>query len=181
MEPYFLIVNWGSLTQSLKNDPLKFKDKAVKSVRSKVTNIHAHLNEKKEVDVFIKELAQHIIDNYKCESYTLNKNDYNTIDGLVESKFNTWEWNFGYSPKYTLKKRIKSVSGKRFELTLFVNKGKITEANIKSNAADKNKTKKLEIALTDGLHKTESIIENTNNIFANWDEFKQEELIEALF
>ena len=36
----------GTLTQALKNDPLKFKDKAVKSVRSKVTNIQDHLKAK---------------------------------------------------------------------------------------------------------------------------------------
>ncbi len=170
-----------SLTQALKNDPLKFKDKAVKSVRSKVTNIHEHLTNNKEVKVFVEELSAYIIENYECSSYTLSVNDNKEINKLVENKFNTWQWNYGYSPKYELKKRIKSVSGKRFEIVLNVNKGLITEAFIKSNASSSDKIKELERAFKESLHETESIKNRTKDIFMEWNELNQEELIDALF
>ncbi len=171
----------NSLTQALKNDPLKFKDKAVKSIRSKVTNIHDHLIEPKTVDQFIKELSNYIILNYQCQPYNLSDLDYKQVEELVKIKFNTWEWNFGYSPKYELKKRIKSISGKRFEVILNVNKGVIGEVKIKSNASEKKKILSLETSLKTCLHKKESIIQSTNEIFLGWNELKQEELIDTLF
>ena len=105
-----------------------------------MTNIHEHLKEDKDVNTFVEELAEYIISNYNCESYSLSEDDYTTINELVKNKFETWEWNFGYSPKYELKKRIKSESGKRFEIVLNVHKGIITEAKIKSNATEKAKS-----------------------------------------
>ncbi|GAF01788.1 lipoate--protein ligase [Saccharicrinis fermentans] len=171
----------GSLTQSLKNDPLKFKDKAVKSVRSKVTNIHEHLKESKTVELFVQELTEYIIKNYECESYNISDKDYEYINDLVKNKFNTWNWNFGYSPKYELKKRIKSASGKRFEIVLKVNKGTIIEAAIKSNATDKNKIQELESSMINCFHETKSLKEKTTTLFLGWEELKQQELLEALF
>ncbi|WP_430932425.1 lipoate--protein ligase family protein [Saccharicrinis sp. 156] len=171
----------GSLTQSLKNDPLKFKDKAVKSVRSKVTNIHDHLGQPRDVDVFVRELSEYIILNYNCDAYTLTERDNEKINELVETKFNTWEWNFGYSPKFELKKRLKSESGKRFEIILHVNKGNITEVAIRTNAIDLDKVKQLKNSLANCIHEISHITTNTNEVFKNWQELRQQELIEALF
>lgn len=170
-----------SLTNALKNDPLKFKDKAVKSVRSKVTNIHDHLPKEKNVDIFVNELANYIINNYHCEKYVLSENEYKNINTLVETKFNTWEWNFGYSPKYNLKKRFKSEYGKRFEINLSVKKGNVISASLKTNATNKNKITELENILIDTLHQKEAIETKTKIVFESWEELTQAELIEALF
>ncbi len=171
----------SSLTQALKNDPLKFKDKAVKSVRSKVTNIQDHLDKDIPVQSFVEQLAAYIVNNYSCESYTITEDDYKVINELVETKFDTWEWNFGYSPKYTFKKRIKSDSGKRYEINMQVIKGSIKEISIKSNASDKTKINALEEVMLESLHQKEEIQQKTKEIFIDWKELRQEELLEALF
>ncbi len=170
-----------SLTNALKNDPLKFTDKAVKSVRSKVTNIHDHLTGKIEVNEFVNQLNQYIINNYNCTSYTLNNEDNNKIDILVKEKFTTWDWNYGYSPKYDLKKRIKSISGKRFEIIFHVQKGKISEVKIKSNSSEKENLIELQASLNTCLHHYEDIKNKTNDVFKKLQELKQEELLDALF
>ncbi len=171
----------GTLTQALKNDPLKFKDKAVKSVRSKVTNIQDHLKAKISPEVFMKQLSEYIIAQNGCQRYELDESDYKIIGNLVDTKFSTWEWNFGYSPKYELKKRLKALSGLRFEIRLNVIKGLIVEACIKSNSIHKNKLKELENSITNCLHHADAIKKSTENIFDDWDELLQEELLEALF
>ncbi len=171
----------GTLTQALKNDPLKFKDKAVKSVRSKVTNIQEHLKTEVSVEVFIHQLSEYIIAQNGCERYELNDSDYTIIDNLVDTKFNTWEWNFGYSPKYELKKRLKAASGLRFEIRMNVTKGLILEVNVKSNAIQKNKVKELERSITNCLHQSGAIKASTKEIFDGWDELQQVELLDALF
>ncbi len=171
----------NSLTKALKNDPLKFKDKAVKSVRSKVTNIYDHLNSKIEVDNFVKQLNQYIINNYDCISYTISENENQAINNLVNEKFITWEWNYGYSPKYEFKKRIKSVSGKRFEIVMQIKKGEIIESKIKSNSSEKEKITLLEVTLNSCLHQYEDIKNKTKTVFNDITELKQTELLEALF
>ena len=171
----------STLTQALKNDPLKFKDRAVKSVRSKVTNIQEHLKAKVPVEVFIQKLSEYIIAQKGCERYELTDADYNIIDHLEGTKFKTWEWNFGYSPRYEFKKRLKAASGLRFEIRLNVTKGLIVEASVKSNSSRKNKLQELEISITNCLHQVDAIRRNTEKVFINWNELQQAELLEALF
>jgi lipoate---protein ligase len=38
--------------------------------------------------------------------YQLNENDILAIEKLSTEKFKTWEWNFGYSPKYTFRNEV---------------------------------------------------------------------------
>jgi lipoate-protein ligase A len=170
-----------SLTDALKNDPLKFKDKAVKSIRSKVTNIQSHLSNAIEVEEFTQELYKYIQDNFISETYELTNEDYQNINQLTKEKYTRWEWNFGYSPKYELKKRIKSTSGKRFEIALYVVKGYIKEAMIRSNSSQKDWTKQLEDTLVDSLHQHEDIVIKTEELFKSANDITQSEFIEALF
>ncbi|SMO58688.1 lipoate-protein ligase A [Saccharicrinis carchari] len=171
----------STLTSALKNDPIKFKDKAVKSIRSKVSNIQEHLNQKISVENFISQLSEYIISHNNCEPYELNNNDYTLIDDLVKTKFSTWEWNYGYSPKYEFKKRIKATSGRRYEIRLKVIKGQIVEVKINSNARHKDKLNDLQQSITNCLHQRDAIKENTNDVFNDWDELSQEEFLLALF
>jgi lipoate-protein ligase A len=50
----------SDLTQALNVDPLKFQDKAVKSVHSRVTNISEHLSEPMDVMYFASMIEGHI-------------------------------------------------------------------------------------------------------------------------
>ncbi|TLX77101.1 lipoate--protein ligase [Labilibacter sediminis] len=171
----------SSLTNALKNDPTKFKDKAVKSVRSKVTNIHSHLKTPLTINEFIEKLYEYIHANYNCKKYILSENDYDQINKLVEDKFKTWEWNYGYSPKFELKKRTKTSTGKRFEFTLQVVKGTIKSVNIKSNSTQKEWVNDLENSLTDIYHRPDSIQFSTEKLFEKAKDLKLNELLEALF
>ncbi len=170
-----------SLTQALKNDPLKFKDKAVKSVRSKVTNIQNHLEKEKPVNNFVQELYTYIQNNYECSAYLLSDDNYSKIDILRKEKYSTWEWNFGYSPKYLLKKRIKTKGGFRYEINLQVNKGLIIEASIRSNSKNTEWINKLQNLLSGTMHHKETLIRETEDVFNESKDLKQDELINALF
>ncbi|MCW3807006.1 lipoate--protein ligase [Plebeiibacterium marinum] len=171
----------SSLTQALKSDPLKFKDKAVKSVRSKVTNIHEHITDKKEINAFTDELYKYIHTNYQGKPYELNKDDYSVINLLVNKKYNTWEWNYGYSPKYILKKRIKSKTGKRFEFILNVQKGLINEVEIKSNSIKKIWLNKLQEELKNKFHDKKSLQISLSVLFEENPELDLEEFLQAIF
>lgn len=118
------------LSQALKVNPLKFQDKAVKSVRSRVTNISEHLETPVSLEEFEESLVNHIRNLYHgSEFYELTESDVEAINKLVAEKYSTWDWNFGSSPKYNLRKGIKSKGG-HIEVNLEVNNGKVQKAKI---------------------------------------------------
>jgi lipoate-protein ligase A len=118
------------LSKALKVNPLKFQDKAVKSVRSRVTNISEHLSQSISLEEFEERIIKHVRNLYKdSELYELSEKDITAIDKLVENKYGTWDWNFGSSPQYNFQKGIKSKGG-HIEIDLEVSKGKILNAKI---------------------------------------------------
>ena len=113
----------ADLSAALKVNPLKFQDKAVKSFRSRVTNISSHLKEPLTVIEFYEMVVDYISKKYEdVQFYTYTPEDIAAIEALVESKYKTWEWNFGYSPKYAFQKMIKTEGG-NIEIYMNVEKG----------------------------------------------------------
>ena len=114
------------LTAALKVNPLKFKDKAVKSVRKRVTNISEHLPTPMSVTDFIEVVMRNVSQNSEnAGSYELSEHDIQEISKLRDDKYSTWDWNFGTSPKFGYTKQIRTGGG-NVELNLDVEKGLIT-------------------------------------------------------
>ncbi|MDY0077036.1 MAG: lipoate--protein ligase [Bacteroidales bacterium] len=118
------------LSQALKLNPLKYRDKAVKSISSRVTNISEHLQSKISLEAFEERIINHVRTMYEdSEMYELTATDIEAINKLVTEKYGTWDWNFGHSPKYNLQKGIKT-NGGHIEVNLDVNKGIIKKVKI---------------------------------------------------
>ena len=114
------------LTAALKVNPLKFKDKAVKSVRKRVTNISEHLPTPMSVTDFIEVVMRNVSQNSEnAVPYELSEQDIQEISKLRDEKYSTWDWNFGTSPKFGYTKQIRTGGG-NVELNLDVEKGLIT-------------------------------------------------------
>ena len=147
----------GDLSAALKVQPDRFKDRAVKSIRSKVTNIRDHLVHKMNITDFQNRILNHIVNtmddtnNYKYSDYDLKE-----IGKLRDSKFSTWEWIFGYSPKYHFSKNIKFKSG-NIDLHMNVNKGIIQEVNIEGNFMSIKDIHALEEVLVGTIHDPETL------------------------
>lgn len=103
----------GVLGKALKVSKDKIESKGIKSVRSRVTNIKDHLKEDIDVEDFKQILLEHMFEgNDGIKEYKLTEEDYDNIDILMKKRYNTWEWNFGSSPNFNIKKEKKYVSGK---------------------------------------------------------------------
>jgi lipoate-protein ligase A len=147
----------GNLSQALKAKQGTFQDRAVKSVSSKVANIQDHLVEKIDVLDFQNSIQNHILDSMDgSKKYQFSKKDLDEINQLKSSKFSTWEWNFGYSPKYQFNKVLQYKTG---EITLHMNveKGIIQEVNIKGDFLGAKDICGLEEALVGTIHDPETI------------------------
>ena len=146
-----------NLSQALKLNPLKYKDKAIKSISSRVTNISEHLTSPVSLKEFEDRIIKHVRNLYAdSEIYELSNADIEAINQLVEKKYGTWDWNFGHSPKYNFQKGIKTKGG-HIEINLEVEKGEIKKAKIFGDFFSPGDIRELEKLLIGTPHEEEKI------------------------
>ena len=148
--------NLESLGQAIKVVPGKYESKAVQSNRSPVVNISSFLKNRISIDEFIRFLLDfQIIKNEAC-FYELTGTDIENIQQLSEEKFRTWEWNFGYSPKYSFQNELE-IDGREFLIRLKVVKGLISEVEIGGDYFSENITRQLSEFLQGKKHFFEDV------------------------
>ncbi|TNF44743.1 MAG: lipoate--protein ligase, partial [Bacteroidetes bacterium] len=118
-----------NLGQAIKVTPGKYEGKAVQSNRSPVANISQFLQTPMTTAEFVQFLLGVQLENPGNSIYNLNENDIQTIEKLADEKFRTWEWNFGYSPKYTFRNEVE-IERKTLSVMLVVEKGVIVEVEV---------------------------------------------------
>ncbi len=140
------------LDEAIKVKEGKYTDKAVQSVRSKVTNILPHLNAEINMDEFRLELINYALQKYQNASqYQLSENEKLEIEQLKHEKYITWEWVYGYSPKYILKKKMEKPEGV-LNIELSIKKGIVTEARFSGNLLNETQCEKLSSVLIGERH-----------------------------
>lgn len=116
------------LADALKVNPLKFVDKAIKSVRKRVTNLIDFLPNSITTESFKKLLIKEV-SNENSKIHTLSDQEIIEIQKLADEKYSIWDWNFGFSPAYNFKKAIKIPAG-FIELHLDADNGIIENVKI---------------------------------------------------
>ncbi len=116
------------LADALKVNPLKFVDKAIKSVRKRVTNLIDFLPNGITTESFKKLLIKEV-SNENSKIHTLSDQEIIEIQKLADEKYSIWDWNFGFSPAYNFKKAIKIPAG-FIELHLDADNGIIENVKI---------------------------------------------------
>ena len=172
------------LSKALNVDPLKFRDKAVKSVRSRVTNISEHLKVPLDVLEFSALIEQHIMEKYPDSIlYELSDTDHRRIEEMVRTKYGTWEWNFGYSPRYNFRKFLRTANSGTIEFNVDVKDGIIKEIKIFGDYFNMNDTEVIENALRNVPHSGSEIKEALAgfNLGDFFDNLTLEEFMKGLF
>lgn len=100
------------LHEAIRTDPEKYEDKAVNSVRSRVSNIRPYLKEDLELPEFGEFIFKHIQEHHApCSQYTLAEDEILEIEKLSAAKYQQESWNFGYSPRYSVQRILNTRSG----------------------------------------------------------------------
>jgi lipoate-protein ligase A len=147
----------ADISAALRPDPAKFADKAVKSVRSRVTNISEHLPRPMTVLEFRDHLMAHVVATTPdAEAYAFTADDVRAITQLRDAKYATWEWNYGHSPRYNFSKRVRTAGGS-LEATLEVVDGVIEEARIFGDYFSRREPGEIETALLGAAHQEEAL------------------------
>ena len=145
------------LGDALKINPLKYVDKAIKSNRSRVTNLIDYL----PAEMTTEDLKSLLIDEIAKSDeqsifYTLTDQDLVVVEELIKTKYQTWDWNFGFSPNYNFKNAKKIPAG-FIEVHLDVEKGIIKKAKIFGDFFASAPIEELESLLIDTKHEIKAI------------------------
>lgn len=103
--------NLDVVTDVLKVKDAKFESKSAKSVRSRVTTINAQAPAPITMERFKQVLREEIFQSGQPEELVLTEEQLSEIRRLRDSKYTTWEWNYGASPVYNMRKEKKFSSG----------------------------------------------------------------------
>jgi lipoate-protein ligase A len=114
----------------------RYIDKAVKSNRAKVTNISNFMETDLSINAFEESLFQFLVKKYEgAIAYNLGNKEKEAIEKLRIEKYATWDWVYGYSPSFSIERKI-NIKGVECFFKLFVVKGIIKETeymNLKNN------------------------------------------------
>ena len=164
--------NSKDIFEALNTNSAKFEGKSVQSVRSRVANIIDYMPETITVKEFIDKIMNEVIVKFpNAKKYVLSEKDIAEIKNLADKKYNTWEWNFGNSPKYNFTKKTKINAG-TFEIYLEVNNSIIKEAKIYGDFFSIGNIKDIENMLIEQKHEMQTLKDifskiNLDNYFVN--------------
>lgn len=171
------------ISGALKINPLKYKDRAVKSVPKRVTNIQDHLKENIDVEEFAQRIMAHIVQSFPdCRMYEFSAEDLAAIEKIKQEKYATREWNFGYSPDYNFKQGVRSQGG-TIEMNMEVKKGIIQAVKIQGDFFHIRDIEAIEQALEDCPHEEAAIKERLGrfDLSQYFKDIGEEDLVAAMF
>jgi len=153
------------LSQALKVKQDKIESKGIKSVASRVTNIREHLTEDVDVLEFKEVLLKNIFQFLEkpVTRHELSEADKEAVDAMVKDRYNTWEWNYGQSPKFNVKGYHRFPGG-GIEVRLLVQDGIISDSKIYGDFFGARDPKELEAALVGLKYDQEAITEGLNAV-----------------
>lgn len=119
--------NLDNLVMSLHVDDEKFISKGIKSVRERVTNIRPFMNNDMSSEQFSEAVMSLLA--HEMDEQVLDTTDLEAISKIQKAKFEAWEWNYGHSPEFNMKKSQRFEGGK-VEVQLMVKNGFIQQCSI---------------------------------------------------
>ncbi|MCU6762996.1 Lipoate-protein ligase LplJ [uncultured Roseburia sp.] len=108
---------------ALKVSKDKIASKGFQSVRSRVTNLKPYMSENMTVDRFQKLLKENMLLGKKSCVHAFTETDKKRISEIKKERYDTWEWNYGYSPEYSIQKQRRIDGVGKIELFLTVKNG----------------------------------------------------------
>jgi lipoate---protein ligase len=145
------------VSEALRINPVKYTDRAIKSVPKRVTNISDQLKSLVSLEEFTQKLMAHVLATFpNARLYEFTEEDKKQIQKLRDEKYATHEWNFGKSPAYNYKKAVRTTGG-LLEMNLDVKNGMIEKAKIFGDFFSEIGITEVEDALINLPHEEEAI------------------------
>jgi len=149
----------GEVVNALNVKMSKIQSKGHKSVRSRVANISEYLKTPLKIEEFRSLLLEGLYaESEPFETYYLSPEEWKAVHQLKEEKYDTWDWNYGRSPKFNIQRNKRFPIGE-IDLRIFVEKGIIKDFKIFGDFFGKEPVETLENTLI-GIRYEKSDITN---------------------
>ncbi|WP_428568479.1 MAG: lipoate--protein ligase [Solidesulfovibrio sp. DCME] len=145
------------LSAALLVDPLKYRDKAVKSVAKRVTNISAHLPRPLGVADFMDRIMAAVAGQGAVAEAPFTPEEQAQIETLAAVKYRSYDWNFGYSPDYAFSKAMRTAGG-MVETHFDVRQGVLTSLRFCGDFFGTRDVAGLEAALVGCPHERQALL-----------------------
>ncbi|NCB52022.1 MAG: lipoate--protein ligase [Clostridia bacterium] len=122
----------SKVTASLKVSKDKIESKGIKSVRSRVTNLKPYLPNCITMEEFKKMLKEYMFKEVDGQ-YALSDSDFKRIEKIKKERYDLWDWNYGFSPNYSIVKQRTVKNCGSIQLSMEVVDGQITEFAIRGD------------------------------------------------
>jgi len=104
--------NLDELRAFLDADPVGVESRAVKSVRGDVANLREFLGEERAFPEFQERLAREILGEHGTVGRVrLDDEQWSEIRELADRKYRTWEWIYGRTPPFTVRRSHRLPTG----------------------------------------------------------------------
>lgn len=149
-------VNLEMLATVLLEDPEKYRDKAVQSIRSRVTNIRKYLMENPTVEQFMQDLGRYMQKAYHAIPTRFSDDDLRQINDLAQKRYRQWNWNFGDSPAHDFSRSTRTPGG-TIDIRMTVKNGSIQSIRFFGDFFGIDPVRDMEKRLTGCRHAPQSI------------------------
>ncbi|TLS38090.1 lipoate--protein ligase [Pseudalkalibacillus caeni] len=157
-------VNLENVVKALKVNKEKIESKGIKSIRSRVTNISEHMDEKISREEFKETLLRYIFEGSdEIPTYKLSDGDWKKVKEIAEKRYKNWDWNFGKSPKFNVQHSKRFPIGS-IDIRLEVKKGRIEACTIFGDFFGVGDVKEIEERLLGVRYERSSIEEALKDI-----------------
>ena len=113
------------LTHALNVSDDKIESKGIRSIRSRVTNIRPYMQSDVSMSAFQAALKTYMFTEYNMTHFELSPKDVSEVQQLRDSFYCKWEWNFGKSPAYSIRKTRRVENCGNIEIFLDIGKNGI--------------------------------------------------------
>jgi len=175
--------NLGEVANALQVKMSKIVSKGHKSVRSRVANISEFIDRPLKIEDFRALLLSGLYEEREpFETYHLTPDEWKAVYSLKEEKYDSWDWNYGRSPKFNIQ-RSKRFNAGEIDVRMFVEKGYLTELKIFGDFFGKEPLEYIEKLLVGVKYDKKNISKKLNGIkiIEYFGDIPKSEFIELLY
>lgn len=118
------------LAQVLNVDAAKIQSKAIRSVRSRVTNIKEYMGQ--PFSTFLSLLKRNLLEDRNIQNYSLADNELRKVEEIYHEKYGNPAWTFEKSPRFSFHNSIRFTEGK-VEVYLDIVEGSVASCSIRGD------------------------------------------------
>jgi len=159
--------NLDDVSRALRPKPGKVESKGIQSIRSRVTNIGDYLSPSITMEDFRAALLAHLFPGAATPpALELDADDWARVRELADTKYRTWEWNYGESPPFNLQ-RVQRFPIGEVDARLQVEDGFVKHAKFHGDFFARGDIGDLETALTGVRYRRDDLLQAMQSAHAD--------------